>query len=237
MTILQDQERQVFSSGILRLVGYGLLGMAMVDILFLVIPPQLMNPLWEFQTMGAIVERIPVTLLGTVLVYYGEKSDRAPIEAILLKCISWLTLVAAILMLLMIPLNISNSFRIYHQQNANANAQFVSQNDTIQQFKEQLKAANSKDEIEVVLQQQAKQQVSIPDSVDTKKLKIDILTSVQNNQDNITSQAQTFRAQKRSLLLKKCLKWNLGALIAAILFFLIWKSTGWARVKIYLNED
>ena len=237
MTILQDQERQVFSSGILRLVGYGLLGMAMVDILFLVIPPQLMNPLWEFQTMGAIVERIPVTLLGTVLVYYGEKSDRAPIEAILLKFISWLTLVAAILMLLMIPLNISNSFRIYHQQNATANAQFVSQNDTIQQFKEQLKAANSKDEIEVVLQQQAKQQVSIPDSVNTQKLKTDILASVQNNQDNITSQAQTFRAQKRSLLLKKCLKWNLGALIAAILFFLIWKSTGWARVTIYLNEN
>lgn len=237
MTILQDQERRIFSSGILRLVGYGLLGMAMVDILFLIIPPQLMNPLWEFQTMGAIVERIPVTLLGIVLVYYGEKSDRAPIEAILLKCISWLTLVAAILMLLMIPLNISNSFRIYHQHNAKANAQFVSQNDTIQQFKEQLKAANSKDEIEVVLQQQAKQQVSIPDSVDTKKLKTDILTSVQNNQDNITSQAQTFRAQKRSLLLKKCLKWNLGALIASILFFLIWKSTGWARVKLYFNED
>ncbi|WP_019508581.1 HpsJ family protein [Pleurocapsa sp. PCC 7319] len=237
MTILQDQERQVFSSGILRLVGYGLLGMAMVDILFLIIPPQLMNPLWEFQTMGAIVERIPVTLLGTVLVYYGERSDRAPIEAILLKCISWLTLVAAILMLLMIPLNISNSFRIYHQQNATANAQFVSQNDTIQQFKEQLKAANSKDEIEVVLQQQAKQQVSIPDSVNTQKLKTDILATVQNNQDNITSQAQTFRVQKRSLLLKKCLKWNLGALIASILFFLIWKSTGWARVKLYLNED
>lgn len=237
MTIIQDQERWVFSSGILRLVGYGLLAMAIIDILFLLIPPQLMNPLWEFQTMGAIVERIPVTLLGIVLVYYGERSDRAPIEAILLKCISWLTLVAAILMLLMIPLNISNSFRIYHQQNATANAQFVSQNDTIQKFKEQLKAANSNDEIGAILQQQAKQQISIPDSVNTQKLKTDILSNLQNNQDNITSQAQTFRAQKRSLLLKKCLKWNLGALIASILFFLIWKSTGWARVKIYLNED
>lgn len=237
MTTIQDRERRVFSSGILRLVGYGLLIMAIIDILFLLIPPQLMNPLWEFQTMGAIVERIPVTLLGIVLVYYGERSDRAPIEAMLLKCISWLTLVAAILMLLMIPLNISNSFRIYHQQNATANAQFVSQNDTIQKFKEQLKTANSNNEIGAILQQQAKQQISIPDSVNTQKLKTDILTNLQNNQDNITSQAQTFRAQKRSLLLKKCLKWNLGALIASILFFLIWKSTSWARVKIYFDED
>ncbi len=237
MTILQDQQRQVFSSGILRLVGYGLLVMAVVDILFLLIPPQLMNPLWEFQTMGAIVERIPVTLLGIVLVYYGERSDRAPVENLILKGLSWLSMVAAILLLLMIPLNISNSYRIYHQQNATANAQFVSRKDAIQQFKEQLKAANSKDEIGAILQQQAQQQVIIPDSVNTQKLKADILTNLQNNQDNLTSQAQSFRAQKRSLLFKKCLKWNLGALIASILFFLIWKSTDWARLNIDLNED
>ncbi len=237
MTILQDQQRQVFSSGILRLVGYGLLVMAVVDILFLLIPPQLMNPLWEFQTMGAIVERIPVTLLGIVLVYYGERSDRAPVENLILKGLSWLSMVAAILLLLMIPLNISNSYRIYHQQNATANAQFVSRKDAIQQFKEQLKAANSKDEIGAILQQQAQQQVIIPDSVNTQKLKADILTNLQNNQDNITSQAQSFRAQKRSLLFKKCLRWNLGALIASILFFLIWKSTDWARLNIDLNED
>ena len=237
MTILQDQERQVFSSGILRLVGYGLLLMAVVDVTFLVIPPQLMNPLWEFKTMGAIVERIPVTLLGMVLVYYGERSDRAPIESMLLKGLSWFSLLAAILLMLMIPLNISNGFRIYNQQNAMANAKFVNQKETIQYFKEQLETADSKDEIGAVLQQQAQQKVNIPDSVNTQKLKTDLITNLQNNQDSITNQAQAFRAQKRSLLLKNCLKWNLGALIASILFFLIWKSTGWARLIVDRNED
>jgi len=219
MTILQDQERQLFSSGILRLVGYGLLLMAVVDVLFLLIPPQFMNPLWEFRTMGAIVERIPVTLLGMVLIYYGERSDRAPIEGKILKVLSWFSLIAAILLILMIPLNISNGFRIYNQHNASANAQFVSQKDAIQQFKEQLEAAKSKDEIGLILQQQAKQQVNIPDSVDTDKLKTDIIANLQNNQNSITNQAEAFRGQKRTLLLKKCLKWNLGALIASILFF------------------
>ena len=146
-TTSQDQARQLFSSGILRLVGYGLLVMAIIDLLFLLIPPQLMNPLWEFQTMGAIVERIPVTLLGVVLVYYGEKSDRASIETLLLKILSWLSLVAAIFLLLMVPLSITNSFRIYYQQNATVNAQTVSQKDAIQKFKEELEAANSKAEI------------------------------------------------------------------------------------------
>lgn len=237
MTILQDREKQIFSSGILRLVGYGLLIMAFVDLFFLLIPLQLMNPLWEFQTIGAIVERIPVTLLGIVLVYYGEKSDRAPIETFLLKGLSWLCLVAAILLLLVIPLNISNSFRIYHHHNATANVQFVNQKDSIEQFKKQLEAANSKAEISAVLQQQAKQEVSIPNSVNTEKLKTNILTNLQDKQDSITNQAESFRNQKRSLLIKKCLKWNLGALIASVLFFLIWKSTGWARIKQVLQED
>lgn len=237
MTLLQDREKQLFSSGILRLVGYGLLVMALIDVLFLLIPLQLMNPLWELQTVGAIVERIPVTLLGIVLVYYGERSDRAPVETLILKSLSWFSLVAAILLLLVIPLNISNSFRIYHQQNAAANAQFVNQKDTIEQFKKQLASANSKDEIGAVLQKQARQVINIPNSVNTEQLKTSILNNLQNNQDSISSQAQSFRTQKRSLLIKKCLKWNLGAIIASILFFMIWKSTGWARIKQLIVDD
>ncbi|MEM9509783.1 MAG: HpsJ family protein [Cyanobacteria bacterium P01_E01_bin.35] len=237
MTILQDREKQVFSAGILRLVGYGLLLMAVVDLFFLVIPSQLMNPLWTFQTMGSIVERIPITLLGMVLVYCGVQSDRAPIETKILKFLSWFSLVAAIFLMLMIPLSIYNSWQIYNQHSATANAQFVSQKDLLQQFKAQLEAAKSKDEIGMILQQQANQKFNIPDSVNTQELKQSIIATLKNNQDSLTSQAQAFRAQKRSLLLKKCLKWNLGALIASILFFLIWKSTGWVRLMMVKNED
>ena len=233
MTILQDKEKLVFSSGMLRLVGYGLLLMAFVDLFFLLIPPQFMNPIWEFETMGTIVERVPVTLLGVVLVFYGERGDRAPIETFLLRVLSWLSLVAAIFLLLMIPLNISNGFRIYHQQNARVNAQFVRQKDTLQEYSEQLEAANSREEIQRILQQQAKQKISIPAAVNTDKLKTDILDNLQENQAKITSQTQSFRAKNRSMILKKCLRWNLGSLIASILFFLIWKSTGWARIKLY----
>ena len=236
MTILQDQERQVFSSGILRLVGYGLLLMTVIDVVFLLIPPQLINTLWQFQTMGAIVERAPVALLGMVLVYFGEKSDRTAIETSMLRGLSWFCLLVAILLMLMIPWNISNGLQIYHQHNATADAQFGNQKETIRQFKEQLEAANSKAEIGAILQQQAQQKVNIPDSVNTQKLKTDIIANLQNNQDSITNQEQAFRAQKRTLLLKQGLKWNLGALIASILFFLIWKSTAWARRMIIKIE-
>lgn len=230
MTISQDKEQLIFSSGILRLVGYGLLLMATVDVFFLLIPPQLMNPVWEFETMGTIIERVPVTLLGIVLIYYGEKSDRAPIEFLLLKITSWLSLAMAIILLLMIPLSINNAFRIYNQQKAQVNAQVVSQKDILHQYTEKLRATNSKAEIQKFLQQQSQQRITIPNSVDSQKLKTDILEKIKSDQEAIDHQVKTFKNQKKTTILKNCLKWNLGALIASILFFLIWQSTGWARI-------
>ena len=236
MTILQEKERLIFSSGILRLVGYGLLLMALLDIFFLLVPPQLMNPVWEFETMGTVIERIPVTLLGIVLIYYGERSDRAPIETLLLKIVSWLSLIAAILLLLMIPLSINNGFRIYHQQKAQVSSQLINQKDSIQQYKIGLNSADSREEIQNILQNQAKQKVEIPQSVDSQKLKADIIQKLDKRQETIDNQLNSFKNQKKTALLKKCLKWNLGGLISSILFFLIWKSTGWARIQV-LDED
>ncbi|MEN9520469.1 MAG: hypothetical protein RLZZ381_3057 [Cyanobacteriota bacterium] len=231
MTTLQSQKRQVFSSSILRLVGYGLLLLAVVDLLLLRMPAQT-YPLSQLQTMGAFIERTPFTLLAIVLIFSGPKSDRSFIEVILLKVFSWVSLIAAVVLILVIPLNINNSWRIYNQHDATTDAQFMRQRDNLQQFQQQLAAADSKNEIAAILQQQARQTVNIPESANLQKLKTDIIANLQNHQDNITSQIEVFRAQKSSLLLKQCLKWNLGASIASILFFMIWKSTKWARLML-----
>lgn len=230
------ENRYLFSSKILRLVGYGLLIMAFVDVFFLLIPPKFMNPIWEFNTMGAIVERIPVTLLGMVLVYYGERDARTPIESFLLKWLSWLSLAIAIILFLMIPLSISNSFRIYYHHKAEINQQVVGQIDKVEAFKLRLKSAHTLEQIGTILQQQAQQKVAIPDSVNTRKLKQDILNNLAKNQDSLRGEAQSLSATKRYSLLKDCLKWNLGALIAAVLFLIIWQSTLWARLEQDLAE-
>lgn len=228
MTILPSQARQVFNSSIWRLVGYGLLLIAIIKLLFLLIQAEI-TPLSELQTMIAIMAKIPFALLGMVLIFYGQKSDRFFAEAIIFKFLSWISLMTAVVLILVIPLNISNSWQIYHQHNATANGQLVMLKDNIQQFKDQLTAANSKPEISALLQQQAKQIVNIPESANIEKLKTDLIANLQNNQDSLKNQEQPFRAQKRSLLLKQCLRCNFGALISSILFLMIWKSTKWAR--------
>ena len=94
------QEQQIFSLAMLRLVGYGLITMALLDYISLIFPPQFMNPSWEFQTVGGVVERIPIVLLGLVFVFCGERQARKTIEHKLLKFLSWLTLIFAIVLFL-----------------------------------------------------------------------------------------------------------------------------------------
>ena len=230
------KEQQIFSIAVLRLVGYGLIAMALIDYISIIIPPQLMNPVWEFQTIGSIIERIPVMLLGIAFVFWGERENRTPVETVLLKSLSWFTLAMAIFLLLTFPLNIINGFRIYYNNNAQVNVRITQRVEALNRFQTELESAESIAQISNVLQQQTKSRVNIPDSIDKNQLKTDILQSLTKNQNQLKSQAASLRASKAKTILKHGIKWNLGALISAFIFFFIWQHTFWARIK-YQPED
>lgn len=233
--INQYRDRHLFSLAVIRLVGYGLFLMAVIDFIMLTIPPQLMNPAWELQTTGALVERIPITLLGIALIYYGERNERTPREQFILKWLSWLSLILAIFFFLTIPLNISNSVKIYHSYNARVNLQTSQKIDSIDKFRQQLKSANSVDGLQTILQQQAPQKINIPASVDSARLKSNLLDSLVKKEETLRSQAKQYSSQKAYEIIKKSLKWNLGSLISACIFLFIWKNTLWARIDYNLD--
>lgn len=231
------KEQQVFSLAILRLVGYGLIMMAAIDYISLLIPPQLMNPVWEFQTVGAIVERIPIVLLGLVFVFCGEREERTPIENFLLRWISWFCLIFALFLFITFPLSIINGFRIYYSNNAQVNLQIANRIETLENFQTALESAQSLEQIGNVLQKQSNSKVKIPESVNQEQFKADILKSVTENKNTLKSQAANLRSSKGFTLLKQGIKWNLGALIAAFILLFIWQQTFWARIKYELETD
>jgi len=47
-----------------------------------------MSPVWGFQTLGALVEHVPVPLLGLVLVFYANGDSRTKAERLSLKYLS-----------------------------------------------------------------------------------------------------------------------------------------------------
>lgn len=99
---------------LVRWLGYGLLCLAFLDLAAILIPPRFMDPLWEFRSIGAIVERIPVPLIGFVMVFWGEQDYRRPGEKFILKGLTWITLLLALVLLALIPLCLVDSMRIHN---------------------------------------------------------------------------------------------------------------------------
>ena len=225
-TNLQNQSRQVFPTHILPLIGYSLLLVTVINISMSIAPLQLANPLWKFQTGGEIIETTPFVLLGMVLIYYGD--DRSSVKNAFLKTLSWLSLLFAILLLSIIPLNISNSWH-YQQQNVISSDRAGDREDTIQQFKHQLLAAKSETEIGIVLQQQVAE-IDLNDLLNIQQLKDNILSDLSSDRDTLVN-LKASQKDRHSTLFKKCLGWNMGALVAATLFFKFWQGTTRGKIK------
>ena len=131
---------QVGSMTILRTLGYGLLLLAFFDIVEMLIPSNFMNAAWEFQTFGALVERVPVPLIGLALVFYGELHSRSKWEFFSLKFLSWLSLLLALLFIFLIPLGVLNTVRLSKRsvaQVSNVSQQQIAQAEQIEQQQQQ----------------------------------------------------------------------------------------------------
>jgi hypothetical protein len=217
---------QIGSMTLLRVLGYGLLLLAVFDVVEMFVPPNFMNPVWEFQTFGALVERVPVPLIGLALIFYGELHGRSKWEVLSVKVLSWLTLLFALLFFLLIPLGVGNTVRLSNQsatQINNASQQQISQ---AEQVEKQLNAATPQ-QIDNFLKSQGRSL----GGKNPEEVKSQILSEVSKAKTQIKTQAQATQSTQKLNLLKNSVKWNLGALLSSALFFTIWKLTNWARVS------
>jgi ElaB/YqjD/DUF883 family membrane-anchored ribosome-binding protein len=219
----QVQPNLFGSAPLLRLAGYLLLLLSLIDIITIVFPPMLMNPVWEFQTIGAIVERLPVPILGLVLVFYGELNLRARWEPLLLKALSWLCLLLGVLMLLLVPLGARDAIRINVQNNAQVNSLYNQQTDRFAQFEQELNQASS-DDINAFL---ASQGVTLEDG--SQNSKEQLLAKLTEAKQQLRTQFEQEQANRRTALLKNAVKWNLGAFLGGVFLMYIWHMTRWAR--------
>jgi len=100
------------SVNVIRLVGYGLLILWLFDFVAAFAPPRFTNPVWEFETMGRLVESVGWVLIAFAMIFFGEDYFRLRIELPLLKVLSWLCLAFAIFYFAMLPLGLANTWRL-----------------------------------------------------------------------------------------------------------------------------
>jgi len=215
----------------LRLVGYGLLLLALFDLGEILIPPVLMNPRWEFQAFGQLIERVPVPLIGVGLIFLGGRDERLKWEVSLLKFLSWLTLLVGVLYFALIPLGVVNTIRIDRQNNAQITTQTNEVRSQIEQAKAQLSSVSTPEEMQALLQATGATQAvpDLTDQADIAALKSQFTEAIEENEASLATQAEETRSSRRMGLLEKSIKWNLGALVAGMIYLLIWRSTDWAR--------
>ncbi len=214
------------SVALVRLAGYALVLFAGLDFIHLLIPLRLANPGWQFQLAGAFVERLPIPLLGLALLFYGERSERSVAESLLLKGASCLTLTLAVACLFVIPLAALNTHRLDGAIAWQIQTQADEQLARLQNFKGRLTEASAPGEIERLFSAQATQ-TGTPDLSDPDKLKQKTLENLAETERNLLSRAETARSEQRLALYKNSVKWNVTALLAAVLFLRIWQITRW----------
>lgn len=228
LPVVQELQDFAFSQQgsmtIVRILGYGLLLLALFDIIEMFIPPNFMNPVWEFQTMGALVEKVPVPLIGLVLVFFGELHSRTKWEIPILKFLSWLTLLLGILFFLLIPLGLASTMRLNSQNAAQVKAVSTRQISQAEQLEQQLTKA-SPEQVDKFLKSQGR----TIEGKNPQQLKEQLLSDVSKAKQQIKTQAEATQSLRGLSLIKTSAKWNLGAVVAGTLFISIWKGTRWAR--------
>ena len=201
-----------------RIAGYGLLGLALLDIIDIFIPPRFANPVWEFQTLTNLVERAPVPLLGLVLVLFGEKNLR------IFKFLSWASLVAGVLFVLLVPLGVSSGFRIYQQNNQQLSSQLNQQTTQMKQVRELLNKATTSAELSSILAR-LNPRGRAPEIRNPEQVKSQLLSEIAQTEKRVKAQVEAKRADTRTGLVKNAIKSILGALVSGIVFLSIWGKT------------
>jgi hypothetical protein len=214
------------SWGIIRIVGYGLLVMSLLEYLAILLPPRLLDPEWEFSALGQIVERVPVPLLALALIFLGDTQLRQKWERPLLGVLSWFSLGLSIFLFLMIPFwGVMNTVRLNTQNIQEIDGQLTAQSDQFTQFEQQLNQASPED-ITTFLESQG---VTLEDSAGDPKDQI--LGQLQQIRERSQEQADIEKVSRRNTLFESSIKWNASALISGILFVYIWRLSRWARVS------
>lgn len=216
---------------VLHWCGYGFLLLAAFDILQSLIPLGFTNPLWEMATMSNLVERVPIPILGFLLVFWGEDEERKIWEERILQVFPWLCLIFSIVFFLMLPLTVINTMRINQANTLQVDQKLQQEERQIEQLESQVNQVNLEQLRAIATQLKSVGIVSMEVNITQPQpqLKADILAQIAKAKIQMPERASALKNNQRFDLFKKSLKLFLGALISSVLYFQIWRSSSWIK--------
>ncbi|MFN5855681.1 MAG: HpsJ family protein [Pseudanabaenaceae cyanobacterium] len=222
---------------LMRFLGYSFVLFFLIDTASLLIPLRFTNAVWEFETIGQIIERLPIILMAPILIFFGEETHRFRWEFIVLKVLNWTMFLFAILMFLAAPLFIVNSFRVQEIRHSEAISRSTQQNEPLRQISERLNLAKTDDEIRNVLKLLPVQGNQRPNLSRPQEQRQRILEQIEKSQQQIKEQLENDKKFQSRAIWRNGLKWASVALISGGLVAYFWQLTRWARLNILLDSS
>lgn len=229
MTVANSSTQQPLSISLIRIIGYVMLAFAFIDLISILVPPSFKDASWEFQTLGQIVERVPVPLIGFVFVFYGENLLRQKWEAIVLKVLSWVALFLAILFLLFIGLGLSATLRLNNNATLQIDGARSTSLDRIQSTKDQLSEATDEQLAQFI--DRLNQAGRSPTAQTPEEFRDQFNQQISEAEKTLKQRSELALSTQRKTLLKRSVKWNFSAVISVFVYFYLWKTSAWARGK------
>lgn len=213
----------------LRTIGYGLISLWLLDILAILHPLKLLDPVWGFQILGQLVERVGVLLIALGLILLGDIQHRQKWELPLLKVIVRMTLATAIAYFCLVPLGIGNTVRIANLTDNQISTQAQAEINRLNGFSTAIATSNDPAEIQSFIARFApnpeRPSSSTQSSLPDLKQQANLLLKRQTKE--VRGQAELAVKEKKQSLIKRSLKWNIGAILSGILLLLLWGHNGW----------
>jgi amino acid transporter len=222
-----NQRRQTAS--LFRGTGYALLLVTLVLYVSFFIPPVFGNPVWQLQLIGNLVQNLAFPAVGLTLVFYGARNWRLRRELVLVQVLSYLTLLAALLFFMLLPLGLSSTVRLYNQGQAELVQGLDQRLSALQRIETQVEKANSDAQINQLVTQM---KVQTPSGISPKQLKDQMLVQLTQARSKLQDGTELQRQEQRFSVIKNFIQQALIAIIAAGIFIWLWWISAWARVRL-----
>jgi hypothetical protein len=206
-----------------RLAGYGLLILTLFDVASAFIWVPLNDRAWQFQTAGIFVEKSVVPLIGFVMAFYGNDEARKKREQLVLRLLSWISLLTGVFYLVLLVILFINVPGLSDSGQEQINAQYTPEITRLQQLQSQVEKAPTT-QIEAFMKSNKSVNITDPNVFKSK-----LLQDAATAEKNLQARATITKNNQRQGLIKNAVKWGLGALVSAVLFIRIWAATRWAR--------
>ncbi|MBS9387132.1 MAG: HpsJ family protein [Dolichospermum sp. BR01] len=219
-------------TGLLPIIGYGIVMMSFIDFIYVIVPPQLQNPEWELNAISLFTEHSWVFLIGLGFVftrYFRENEyDIRFLEIVFLRFIRWVILLMGIAFFALIPLTLLNTQRVLKVVNDQITEQRNNRVEQITQIEKRLASGVSAEQIKLF----AKNINMSPDDLKlpTPQLKNTIQKNLASAKKTISQEAALNQRGQWKNRWKSSLRTVIALLIIGVTFVIVWLQIGRACI-------